>query len=104
VIYISKDQLNQVEYIIGQSLLGHHVLFDLDAIKKVFKNSQITFTQKEEDSYAVEHHIEHIIQQPSLAQKRAYLEKLDATTYEKVILTYFNIVENNLYEYEEARH
>ena len=58
----------------------------------------------DEDSYAVEHHIENLILQPTLAQKRAYLEKLDERTFELVVRTYFNIVENSIYESSEVRH
>ena len=112
MIYVSKNQLNQVEYLIGQSILGNHVLFDIEAVRSVFAKVPRRVPKKEapkneasdEESYEVEHHIEKLILQPSLAQKRAYLEKLDRKTFENVVRTYFNIVENNLYEQMEERH
>lgn len=117
MIYVSKTQLNQVEYLIGQSILGNHVLFDVEALRTVFGEPSLRSLRKKtrrarakgknpagEDSYAVEHLIEKLILQPSLAEKRAYLEQMDRTTFEKVVRTYFNIVENNLYEQMEERH
>lgn len=107
MIYISQDQLEQVEYIIDQSILGHHVLFDHEILRKIFteeKTNPILEEVSEEDAYQVEHHIEKLILQPSLAQKKAYLEKLDPTTFIHVVRTYFNIVENNLFENQELPH
>ena len=109
MIYVSKQQLNQVEYLIGQSILGHHVLFDTQTLRRIFKGEMIRAPEQQDDddegeSYATEPHIEKMIALPSLAQKRAYLETLDKDTFEKVVRTYFNIVENNLYEQQEAKH
>jgi hypothetical protein len=105
VIYVSKDQLDQVEYLINQSALGNHVLFDAETVRRVFDSPNLynaVFT--EEQAYEVEHHIERLMGQPSLTQKRAYLEALDAETYERVVRTYFNIVENKMYETLEVKH
>jgi hypothetical protein len=105
MIYVSKGKLHQVEYLIEQSKLGNHVLFDTETVRRVFagyKNRLQRFT--EEEAYSVEHHIERLIEQPTLAEKRAYLDMLDRETYECVVRTYFNIVENNLYENAEIRH
>ncbi len=105
MIYVSKDQLRQVEYLIGQSIQGNHVLFDADIVRRVFAEG---FPSEEHlaetDAYAVEHHIERLILLPTLLQKRAYLERLDRETFERVVRTYFNIVENNLFENREVRH
>lgn len=102
VIYVSKDQLDQVEYLIGQSIQGNHVLFDNETVRRVFWDDCCDIS--EEDAYSVEHHIERLILQPTLQEKRAYLEKMDKTTFEKIVRTYFNIVENSLYENLEVRH
>ena len=108
VIYVSKDQLKQVEYLIGQSIQGNHVLFDTDTVRRVFwndlnhRNSPLLF--EDETAHSIEQHIEKLIIEPTLQRKRAYLEHLDPSTYEMVVRTYFNIVENNLYENIEVRH
>lgn len=106
MITISKNQMNQVEYLIDQSIRGNHVLFDLDALRRVFwkENPRLSNTLSEQEAYSVEHHIERLITEPSLAQKRAYLEALDEDTFEMVVKTYFNIIENNIYESLEVQH
>lgn len=105
MIYVSKGQLRQVEYLIGQSIQGNHVLFDADTVRRVFAGElPLEEPLADGEAYAVEHHIERLILQPTLIQKRAYLERLDRKTYERVVRTYFNIVENNLFENREVRH
>ena len=101
MIYVSQAQLDQVQYLIEQSALGNHILFDHETIRNVFANSSHL---SEEESYQVEHHIEKLIELPTLAHKKAYLEKLDQTTYHRVVRTYFNIVENKLFESCEVKH
>ena len=98
MIQISEDQLKTVEYLIAQSIQGNHVLFDPDVLRRVFAAQSSAFPLEEQEAQAVEPHIEKIMALPTLAQKRAYFEKLDRKTQEKVVRTYFNIVENNLYE------
>ena len=103
LIYVSKTQLSQVEYLIGQSILGNHSLFDVDSIRRVFQEP-LNVPMDDSQAYEVEHHIEKLIQLPTLMQKRAYLEKLDHLTFRLVVRTYFNIVENNLFESQEVDH
>jgi hypothetical protein len=105
VIYVSPDQLEQVEYLIQQSSQGNHLLFDRATLKRVFSpDSRSKRPLAESEAYAVEHHLERIIVQPSLGEMRAYVETLDPETLDQVVRTYFNIVENNLYETLEVRH
>jgi hypothetical protein len=101
MIHVSKSQLEQVQYLIQQSLQGNHILFDGETVRKVLRDQAPISA---EDAYAVEHHIERLILEPSLERKRAYLEQLDRPTFVQVVKTYFNIVENNLFEKNEARH
>ncbi len=106
MIYVSKDQLDQVEYLIQQSIQGNHVLFDSETVLRVLRepHAPTSGSSDLEESYSVEHHLERLIEQPSLEKKRAYLDGLDTETYARVVRTYFNIVENNLYESAEVRH
>ncbi len=108
MIHVSKKELGQVEYLIRQSVQGNHVLFDRERLQSAFRRKGESPAREscisDDEAYAVEHHLERLMTIPSLDAKRAYLEGLDAETYEQVVLTYFNIVENSLYENEEARH
>jgi len=106
MIYISKGQLNQVEYLIGQSIQGNHVLFNLEDVREVFNKNRTNDADNltPDEAYSVEHHIEKLMGQPTLAQKRAYIEQLDKKTFAHVVKTYFCIVENNISETLEVHH
>lgn len=105
LIHVTKPQLTQVEYLLDQSAQGNHVLFDADDLRRVFRRgSAKAFVLSEEEAYEVEPHLERLIQEPSLERKRAYLEALDRGTFERVVRTYFSIVENNIYENLEVPH
>jgi hypothetical protein len=97
MIAVSPELVRQVEYLISQSRQGHHVLFEPGTIKKIMKK----FSGKpipDNAAYEAEPHLERILELPTLARKRAYMEKLDKQTYELVVRTYFNIIENHLFE------
>lgn len=105
MIYVNQKQLDQVEYLIEQSCRGHHVLFDTDIIREAFARGFMSVKleedeDKEEDEQAetTEKHIENLILQPTLVSKRAYLENLNIETRDRVVRTYFSIVENNIFE------
>lgn len=102
MIYVNQKQLDQVEYLIEQSCRGHHVLFDADIIRAAFGAAQIEIEVEEEteelETETTEKHIENLILQPTLVSKRAYLENLNIETRDRVVRTYFSIVENNLFE------
>lgn len=102
MIHVTKDQLQTVEYLIHQSRQGNHVLFDHALVKKVFTTPSQPMT--EEESYEVEHHIEKLIALETLTQQKIYLDRLESNTLFRVIKTYFNIVENNLYETKPLMH
>lgn len=57
-----------------------------------------------EEAYGVEHHIERLMLQPTLAHKRAYLDQLDKKTFAHVVKTYFCIIESNIYQGMEVHH
>ncbi len=102
MITVSKEQLDTVEYLLDQSAQGNHVLFDLDIVRKVFTIPSKPMLEK--DAYEVEHHIEKMISLQSLDKQKAYLELLPEEVLYRVIKTYFNIVENNLFETIQVRH
>ena len=75
LIYVSPDQLNQVEFLIQQSIQGHHPLFDQEKVREIFQRAPYCeFT--EADAYEMEHHIERLLTKPTLEQKREYLAAL----------------------------
>jgi len=106
MIEVSPEQINQVEYLITQSEQGNHVLFDLDIVRKALASS-VAYNDAEQEKnelYSSEPHIERLLAQPTLRDKKAYLSRLDPKTLNSVVRTYFNIIENNLVENKAPRH
>ncbi len=102
MITVSQEQLDTVEYLIQQSTQGNHILFDLDLVRHVFTRE--TLPMNEEQAYQVEHHIERLIALDGFEKQKAYVEQLPEETLYRVIKTYFNIVENSLFESNLLRH
>lgn len=102
MITVSKKQLETVEYLLRQSAQGNHVLFDPDIVRQVF---QAAFSpMSESQASEVCHHIENLILLDHPDKKRAYLDQLSLPVLHRVVRTYLNIVENNLFESGDLRH
>lgn len=102
MITVSQEQLDTVEYLIQQSTQGNHILFDPDTVRRVFTTA--SHPMDEATGYEVEHHIEKLISLSGVDQQKAYLDQLLPDTLNHVIKTYFNIVENSLFESSKTRH
>ena len=102
MITVSQEQLDTVEYLIQQSAQGNHILFDLDTVRHVF--TLPVQAMNEAEGYEVEHHIEKLITLEGFEKQKAYIEQLPEETLFRVIKTYFNIVENSLFESSKTRH
>ena len=102
MINVSKEQLNAVEYLLEQSAQGNHVLFDVNTVRDVFSRPSQAMTEAE--AYEVEHHIEKLISFNTIEQQRAFLDQLEKPILHRVIKTYFNILENNLFENRKINH
>ena len=98
MIYVSKHQLDQVEYLIQQSIQGNHILFDPESVRRILRVNDST------ESFAVENTIERLILEPTIERKKEFLSKLDPLTFDRVLRTYFNIVENKLQEKHRVYH
>jgi hypothetical protein len=103
MITVNQEQLDTVEYLINQSAQGNHILFDLDVVRRVFTHPTLR-PMKEAEAYEVEHHIERLISMQGFDKQKAYVEQLPEETLYRVIKTYFNIVENSLFETNKVRH
>ncbi len=102
MITVSQEQLAAVEYLIKQSTQGNHVLFDLDTVRRVFTVK--TQPMNEDQIREVENHIERLISLGTLEKQKSYVQNLPEEVLYRVIKTYFNIVENNLFENTAVRH
>lgn len=98
MVYVNEDQLDQVHYILEQSSLGNHILFDNDTIKRIAispSEDELDEIEKERIE-AAEALLEQLILCPTLDAKRNFLENLDAGTFEDVVRVYLNVVHNTI--------
>ena len=102
MITISQSQLITVEYLIQQSTQGNHILFDVDTVRKVFTHSSEPMSENEVRE--VESHIEKLISLETFEKQKSYIEQFSEEVLYRVIKTYFNIVENNMFETSLVRH
>ena len=99
MVYLEKEQLKQVEYLFNQSANGVHFLFDNETIRRVLSTptESIDFFTFE-NSARIQNLLSDFLAKPGLQSKLDFLQTLDQSTYELLVRTYFNIVENSIFE------
>jgi hypothetical protein len=105
MVYIDKTQLEQVEYLFNQSAQGLHLLFDNANIRRVLSKPTeemdfFTF----ENVNRIQKLLSDFIAKDSLTAKKDFLDQLDQETYDLLLRTYFNIVENSIFEQNNLKH
>lgn len=103
MIYVSQEQLEQVKYLLEQSAIGNHLLFDEQTIRRIANRIGNTESRDERIEKA-EQLLEQMILRPTISSKRAFLETLDPLTYDDVARVYFNIVQNTAHENQGFTH
>ena len=103
MIYVNQEQLDQVKYLLDQSALGNHLLFDGKTIHRIAsrignKDSCADRVEKAEKL------LEQMILCPTISSKKNFLEGLDSQTYDDVAHVYFNIVQNSAEEKQGFKH
>lgn len=98
---LSKSQLNQIEYLIEQSLQGHHFLFDPKQIREAMETASAVTTA--DTTSEMTKHLELLIRLPSMRAKLAYVERMDQSSREALVTTYFSIVGNHLANSEKGQ-
>lgn len=94
---IEMDKLEQLEFLLHQSMKGIHLLFDNDIIAKV-----LGANESEEKAFSMEKLKEmqsllaDFISKQSIQDKMDFLEDLDPKDYELLVKTYFNLLENSI--------
>ncbi len=102
MIYVSEEQLEQVKYLLEQSAMGNHLLFDRKTISRIA--TDLGSQERSERVEKAEALLEQMILRPTISSKRAFLETLDAETYDEVAKVYFNIVQNTAQENQGFTH
>lgn len=105
VIQISADKLSEIEYLLSQSIQGLHLLFDNKTISQILKTptEDIDFFSFE-NVKRVQGILSDFISQKSISEKQKFLKDLDEESYELLVRTYFNIVDNAILESSKFRH
>lgn len=105
MIEISKSSLKQIEYLFEQSAQGIHLVFDHSLIAEVLRTPTenmdfFTF----ENMKAVQDLLAEFVKRETLPAKLDYLSNLKRDQLELLIRTYFNIVENAIFEATDYKH
>ena len=96
MIFLTPEQLREVEYLINQSRAGVHHLFEPNEIKKAFALKHIP-TDTKYLEYVKELFFK-FISQETLEKKKTFFRELPDKDRSLIIRTYFNIVDNELIE------
>ncbi len=92
-----ESNLQQIEYLLSQSVKGLHLLFDKQKIKLAYtqpKNGIMDFDREDLDK--IQNLFSGLIQSSSMNEKRGYLDNLSEEDQEVLIKAYFHIVENTI--------
>jgi hypothetical protein len=105
VIQIGADKLQEIEYLLSQSVQGLHHLFDNEVIAKILKTptEDIDFFNID-NIKKVQGILSDFIAQKTIVEKQRFLKNLDKKSYELLVRTYFNIVDNAVLESSKFKH
>ena len=91
------DRLNEVEYLLSQSLKGYHFAFKTCEIKKALGAPSNGIKDFEaEDREEVQKVFIGFVNKKTLLSKQTYLSELSKEKRQLIIKAYFNILENTL--------
>jgi hypothetical protein len=105
LVQFEKEHLYELEHLFSQSAKGIHLLFDNGTIAEILReptDSDDFFTPA--NVTKVQAVLTEFVEQKSLAQKQIFLRQLPSETFELLVRTYFNIVENSIFEATDVRH
>jgi len=96
MIRVNTIQMQEIEYIIQQSMNGFHVLFDNETIKRFCRNTKDDDIFDEDKAKAAERLVELFMSTPTINGRKLFFESLTEGEKSLLIRTYFHIVENNI--------
>ena len=89
--------MQEIQYIIQQSMNGYHVLFDNETIKRFCANSKTDDDIFDENqARRTERLVELFMSTPTINGRKQFFESLNDEEKSLLIRTYFHIVENNI--------
>jgi len=93
--------MEQMEYFLAQSANGIHFLFDHESIVEILKRPTVDkefFTL--ENVCRIQDILEELLEHRGFFDKLNYMRLLSKQDYELLVRSYFNIVENSIFETE----
>ena len=97
---VEQDSLEQLDFLLKQSLKGIHLLFENRDIARILSKP----AEEPEEPFSMEKLKEmqslltDFISQESLQDKLDFLEDLDEDCYSMLVQTYFNLLESSIKE------
>ncbi len=102
---LDDSHLDEIEYLLTQSLNGVHHLFDHTTIAKILSRPNDEFDPFSfENLQMVQSLFAELLSQESLPAKRRFLHQLDEASYEVLVRTYFHVVDNSLLASKPEQH
>lgn len=102
-MFINENQLEQLDFLLDQSIQGVHHLFDQRLITRTMQEDGFnSFNNTEVRS--VQSLLNKLISQPTISLKRAYISRLREDEKRLLLRSYFNIVENTIYDTQSEYH
>ena len=92
-----EGNLQQIEYLLAQSIKGLHFIFDKQRIRLAYtqpRNGILDFDKEDRDK--IQSLFSGLIQSTSINDKEGYLSQLSDEDQEILIKAYFHIVENTI--------
>ena len=105
-LQLDENRLLQMEYLVDQSRMGHHLLFDNETVSRVFTEDPSTDEAlfKVENLARIQDLLAEFMDKSTLKQKRKFLDTLGQEDHDLLVRTYFNIIENSIHSVVPFKH
>lgn len=98
-------QIQELEKLLNQSILGFHHLFEKEQIAHILKKptEEIDFFTVE-NMDIIQKLFNDLIKKSTMQEKQVYIERLNEKNFEILLRTYFHIVESTLLSSKPMKH
>ncbi len=106
LVDIEPSQMQHIEYLIKQSLNGHHFLFEKNELSNILKSRPSLNINFHSEETRKEAHLLlcDLLSQHNLEDKKIFLKKLDPRQFEILVRTYFQVLENTILKSNLIKH
>lgn len=102
---IAEENLDEIEFLLSQSMNGVHHLFDNSIIASILQKptEEIDFFSFD-NMERIQSLFTQLLSQTSVQEKLLFLKSLDSASYEILVRTYFHILDNTLMSSDSLKH